>query len=159
MHPVADAVLGGWVVSTITNFAHGLPLQFTAPNANGTYGFGTQRPNIANLKDAQLAAPIPDRWFNTAAFTAPAVYTVGSAPRWVPNIRYGATRHSDIAVMKRFRIGERIRSQFRAEFFNAFNRPQFGRADTSLASGSFGRVGGTTNVGPRNIQLGLKIDF
>jgi hypothetical protein len=159
MHPLANAVIGGWQVSTITNFADGLPLQIRAPSSISVYGFGVQRPNIANLKDAELPKPNPDLWFNTRAFTAPAPFTVGNTPRWVPNIRYGATRHSDIAIMKRFTYRERYRAQFRAEFFNAFNRPQFGRADNNLASGSFGTVSGTTNVGPRNIQLGLKIDF
>jgi hypothetical protein len=37
--------------------------------------------------------------------------------------------------------------------------PQFGRADTNTASGAFGTVGGTTNVGPRNTQLSLKLHF
>jgi len=159
MHPVADFLVGGWQVSTITSFSHGLPLQVTAPNTNGVYGFGAQRPNIANLKNLEVPTPVPDRWFNTGAFSPPPVYTVGNAPRWFPNLRFGATRHSDIALLKRFRFRDRIETQFRAEFFNGFNRPQFGRADTNLASGSFGRVSGTTNVGPRNIQFGLRIGF
>ncbi len=61
--------------------------------------------------------------------------------------------------MKNFLWRERVKAQLRGEFFNAFNTPQFGRADTNLASASFGTVSGTTNVGPRNVQLGLKVSF
>src|SRR5262249_15772077 len=159
MPKAADFLVGGWQVATITSFAAGLPLQVTAPNTNGIYGFGTQRPNIGSLKELEVPVKTPDRWFNTAAFTQPSNYTIGNTPPWVPNLRFGGTPNSGIAVMKSFRYRERWRTQFRAEFFNSFNHPQFGRADTNLASGSVGKVSGTTNIGPRNIQLGLRTDF
>ena len=117
-----------------------------------------QRPNIANLNDLGLANRTPERWFNTTAFTAPAPFTVGSAPRWFPNLRFDWARISDFALMKRFRYKERLSAQFRAEAFNLFNTPQFGRADTNLASGSFGSVSSTINP-PRNLQLALKLEF
>jgi hypothetical protein len=158
MHPVADAILGGWQVSTITRFSSGLPLQVTAANNLAPYGFAVQRPNIANLKDLEISNRSPERWFNTSAFTAPAAFTVGSAPRWFPNLRFDKARYSDFAIMKNFRYRERIRTQFRAEFFNITNTPQFGRADTNQASPSFGSISSTINP-PRNVQLGLKIDF
>ena len=43
--------------------------------------------------------------------------------------------------------------------FNMTNTPQFARAITTFGSPDFGRVTGTTNVGPRNIQLGIRIQF
>jgi hypothetical protein len=159
MSALAEALAGGWQVSTITSIETGLPLQVIAPNTNGVYGFGVGRPNLSSYKDIPVANQNPDHWFNTAAFSQPAPYTVGNASRWIPNLRYGNTRNSDIAVMKNFRYRERLRAQFRGEFFNAFNHPQFGRADTNLASGSFGKVSGLFNEGPRNIQLGFKIQF
>jgi hypothetical protein len=159
MHPVANAVLGGWQVSTIVRLASGLPLAFTSPNTLGAYGFQTQRPNVANLTDAAVDNPTPARWFNTAAFSAPGTYEIGNLTRWVPNIRFGPTKHADLAILKNFRFGERWKAQFRAEMFNFTNTPQFGRANTTLGSGAFGTVTGTTNVGPRNVQLGLRIQF
>ena len=118
-----------------------------------------QRPNIANLKDAAIDNPTPDRWFNTAAFTRPGTYEIGNAPRWFPNIRFGPTRHADFAILKNFRFFETWKAQLRGEFFNITNTPQFGRANTDISSGDFGRVSGTTNVGPRNVQLGLRVQF
>ncbi len=158
MPALANAALGGWEVSTITRLSTGLPLQVTAANNLVNYGFGVQRPNIANLNDLGVANRTPERWFNTTAFTAPAPFTVGSAPRWFPNLRFDWVRNADVALMKRFRYKERISAQFRAEAFNLFNTPQFGRADTNLASGSFGSVSSTINP-PRNLQLALKLEF
>jgi len=159
MHPVAEALIGGWQVSSIVRLSSGLPLGFTAPNTLSAYGFQIQRPNISNLKDAEVDNPTPDRWFNTAAFSRPGTYEIGNAPRWVPNIRFGSTRHADVALLKNFRFFETWRAQLRGEFFNITNTPQFGRANTDISSGDFGRVSGTTNVGPRNVQLGLRIQF
>jgi hypothetical protein len=159
MNPVAEAMLGGWQVSGALRLSSGLPLGFTAPNTLGAYGFSVQRPNVADLKTAAVDGLTPDRWFNTAAFTAPGTYEIGNSPRWIPNIRFGPTRHADIAILKNFRWAERWKAQFRAEMFNMTNTPQFARANTTVGSGDFGKVTGTTNVGPRNIQLGLRIEF
>jgi hypothetical protein len=159
LHPVANAIIGGWQISSIVRLSSGLPLGFTAPNTLSAYGFQVQRPNIANLKDAKLDNPTPDRWFNTAAFSRPGTYEIGNAPRWFPNVRFGPTRHADIALLKNFRFFETWKAQLRGEFFNITNTPQFARANTDISSGDFGRVSGTTNVGPRNIQLGLRIQF
>jgi hypothetical protein len=159
MPAVANAVLGGWQVSSIVRFGSGLPLGFTAPNSLSNYGYQVQRPNVADLKVAALDNPVPDRWFNQSAFVAPGTYELGSMTRWAPDIRFGPTRHADLAILKNFRVRERYKAQFRAEMFNMTNTPQFGRANTTLGSADFGKVSGTTNVGPRNIQLGLRLQF
>ncbi|MFN3322791.1 MAG: carboxypeptidase regulatory-like domain-containing protein [Bryobacteraceae bacterium] len=159
MPKALDAIAGGWQISTITRFGSGLPLQFTAPNSLGPFGFAVQRPNIGNLTDLNVSNRTPDNWFNTAAVSAPGQFEIGNAPRWIPNVRFGPTRHADLAIMKNFRYGERVKIQLRGEFFNFTNTPQFGRANTTLGNPEFGRVTGTTNVGPRNTQLGLRIQF
>lgn len=159
MHPVANAIVGGWQVSSIVRFGSGLPLGFTAPNTLANYGFQVQRPNVADLKTAALDNPTPDRWFNQAAFTRPGTYELSSMTRWTPNIRFGPTNHADVAILKNFRFKERYKVQFRAEMFNMTNTPQFARANTDISSPNFGVVTGTTNVGPRNIQVGARIQF
>jgi hypothetical protein len=159
MHPVADAVLGGWQVSSIIRFGSGLPLGFTAPNPLAPYGFGIQRPNIANLKDLDVQKRTPNNWFNPAALSAPGAFELGNAPRWVPNIRFGRTAHADFALLKNFRVAEVVRIQFRGEFFNLTNTPQFGRANTAFGNANIGTVTGTTNIGPRQVQLGLRLAF
>jgi hypothetical protein len=158
MHPVANTIIGGWQVSTIVRFGTGLPLGFTSPNTLGNYGVQVQRPNVADLKVAAVDNPTPNRWFNTTSFVAPGTFEIGNLTRWTGNIRFGPTKHADLAILKNFRFRERWKVQFRAEMFNFTNTPQFGRANTTVGSGAFGTVTGTTNVGPRS-PTGLRIQF
>ena len=144
---------------SITSFSSGLPLGFTAANSLGNYGFQIQRPNVANLGAAKVDNPTPDRWFNTSSFAQPGTFEIGNMTRWAPNIRFGQTRHADFAILKNFRWHEHWKAQFRVEMFNMTNTPQFGRANTTVGSPAFGTVTGTTNVGPRNIQLEGRINF
>jgi hypothetical protein len=154
-----DLIIGGWQAASVIRLQSGLPLGFSSPNTLGVYGFGAQRPNVADLKQATVPNRTPERWFNTAAFTAPGRYEIGNARRWISNIRFDSTKHADVNISKTFKWAESWRAELRFEFFNITNTPQFGRADTNVASGAFGTVGGTTNVGPRNTQLSLKLHF
>jgi outer membrane receptor protein involved in Fe transport len=159
MHGVANAILGGWGLSSIARIGSGLPLQFTAPNSLGAYGFPIQRPNITSMAALTSGNQTPNHWFNTAAVLNPAAYTLGAAPRWFSNLRTRGNRQLDISLSKSWAILEKARLEFRGEAYNLTNTPQYGRADTGLGDGGFGRVTGTTNVGPRNIQLGARLDF
>ena len=166
MPAVANAVFGGWEVATTTRLNSGLPLQVTAANNLASYGFLVQRPNIANAKDLELSNRTPEQWFNTTPFKQPANYTIGNAPRFFSNLRFDWARAADVTLAKQFRVKERVQAQFRAEFFNITNTPQFGRANTNLASPAFGSVAsgtvaqtGSTINAPRNIQLVLRLSF
>lgn len=74
----------------------------------------------------------------------------------------------DISAIKTTRITEQHMIQFRAEFFDAFNHPQFNNPDNTggflvnsipdRSSGNFGQIT-TTSVNPRVIQLALKYMF
>lgn len=66
----------------------------------------------------------------------------------------------NFAAFKRTSFGpsERMYIEFRAEFFNLFNRPQFGPPGNAFGSPTFGQV--TSTVGnPRLIQFGMKFAF
>jgi hypothetical protein len=63
----------------------------------------------------------------------------------------------DLAAIKNTKIAERVRTQFRAEFFYAFNHTSFRDVQTAVNSGVFGRVNSTYD--PRIIQLGMKLQF
>jgi hypothetical protein len=68
-------------------------------------------------------------------------------------------RQADISVSKSWNLTEALRLQFRVEGYNITNTPQYGGADTTVGDPGFGRVTSTTNIGPRNIQLGARLDF
>ncbi len=64
----------------------------------------------------------------------------------------------DIGALKNTRITERFNAQFRCETFNVFNHTQYGAPNLSLTSVNFGKITGTL-IGPRRLQLGLKLIF
>jgi hypothetical protein len=159
LHPVVEAVAGGWQMNAIYKYDSGLPLLFQAPDNVFSYT-SWQFPNIKS--GARLTADdrTIDRWFNTDAFEQPASYTYGNTPRFVDEIRYSPVNNWDLALAKNFRPWERLRVQFRAEMFNALNRVQFGRANTTFGGSSFGRVTATApGNGPRSIQMALRAEF
>ena len=159
MNRVGNAILGGWQIATIVRLGSGLPEQFYAPNDLGAYGFPVLRPNVTSMSDLTSIHRTPQHWFNTAAVAAPPPYTIGTAPRWFGAVRMMGNRQADIALSKSWAVMERMRLQFRAESYNTTNTPQYGGADTTVGDPGFGRVTSTTNIGPRNIQLGARLDF
>jgi hypothetical protein len=154
-----NTILGGWQTSGIARFSSGLPVRMTAPSTISQYGFGTQYPNVTSGADVRVENRTPERWFNTAAFSAPAAYTIGNAPRRLTELRADQQKNIDFSLAKNFRYGERLRFQFRAEAFNLTNTPQFAWPDTAFGSNTFGVVSSTMNIGPRNVQFGLKVEF
>jgi hypothetical protein len=155
---VANAVAGGWEVSGVASFKSGLPLGIYATTNNTNSFGGGQRPNI--VADPGAVPSGTDRvveWFNTAAFAQPAPFTFGNAPRFLSNPRGPGLQNFDIGIVKNFQPWERGRIQFRAEFFNAFNRANFYLPDTGFGDPAFGSV--TQALPARDIQFGLKIMF
>jgi hypothetical protein len=77
----------------------------------------------------------------------------------MPSVRGPAFYNEDFSVFKKFYIRESKYLEFRAEFFNLFNRVVFGGPSTNVNSpGSFGLIGSQANE-PRVIQLALKFIF
>jgi len=155
-----DLLVRGWQVTAITTFASGLP--FTAAvvgvdrTETGTFGGGVQRANC-NGQPGNL--PSGDRTtthdFNTAAFSLAPLGTYGNCGR--DNLTSRGFDNWDISFIKDTPITERTTLQFRSEFFNAFNRPQFYAPVSDPTSPAFGQI---ISVGPaREIQFALKLLF
>jgi hypothetical protein len=92
----------------------------------------------------------------TAAWAVPAQYTFGNSGR---NILRGPGRlNIDWSMFKDFVASEHWRLQYRAEFFNLFNSPQFDLPNPSIGNPAAGRI--TATIGPnRQIQMGLRLSF
>jgi hypothetical protein len=82
----------------------------------------------------------------------------GNAPRLMPNLRGLGVWNFDVPFFKNVRASERFRLQFRSEFFNIFNTPQFGLPNTNFNAPHFAAVASQVNA-PRDIQFALKILF
>jgi hypothetical protein len=103
----------------------------------------------------------PNYWFNPAAFSEPAVGTMGDSNR---NPLYGpGLNFTDLALEKVIHIDEARWLQLRLETFNSFNHANFAAPGGIFATSTFGRItgvqSGTTNGDGRVVQLGLKIYF
>jgi len=65
-----------------------------------------------------------------------------------------------MAVRKVFSAGERMKVEFRAEFFNAFNHPNFAQPDNVIDDGAgAASVITSTASAMRQIEFGLRLSF
>jgi hypothetical protein len=154
-----DAVLGGWQTNGIVTLQRGTPVTLSASSVCQIFCSG-ERPN-SNGQNAALSGSVVNRlneYFNVADFSQPASYTFGDVTRTLPNIRAPGLENLDFSLFKNFLITERVRLEFRAETFNAFNTVQFGGPNGSVTSTSFGVITSQANA-PRQNQLALKIVF
>jgi hypothetical protein len=155
-----DKVLGHWEFSGISTIQSGYPLGVTeAGHTTGAFG-GSDRPNMignACLSGQSRRQLIQNGGLNAAAFAVPAPYTFGNAPRTLSCLS-DPVKNFDWSLIKFIPIKERYTIEFRAEFFNAFNRPQLAQPDTTFNSSGFGLVTTQANA-PRIIQFGLRVKW
>jgi hypothetical protein len=186
---LSKAILGGWSVDAIGMAQSGLPENLIGGfyELGGGLGFADLRPNVVPgqpfyIYGAQCAevngGPCPGGMgFNPAAFTKVPKNPDGS-PTQVQGtlgrnvLRGFGTWQMDFALHRQFSLTERVNLQFRSEFFNLFNHPNFGPLEDRLCGpGCFGLANATLNNtlgglnslyqvgGPRSLQLALKLVF
>jgi hypothetical protein len=101
-------------------------------------------------------------WLNPAAFSMPAPGTFGNLGR---NTVYGpGFANVDFSLLKTTKFSESRNLEFRAEFFNIPNHPNFAQPSSTFNTSSFGRIfqtfGATLGLGTsRQIQMALKYNF
>jgi hypothetical protein len=158
-----NAFLGGWQVSGTATRQAGAPLSITANGIGLSYA-ATRRTNRAEgdaaFDDAKDRARAGDTWFNTALFSQPADFTLGTSARNFSDVRRDGYRNVDLSLLKNFYFGEgQHKIQFRGEFINAFNMVVFGTPGTNVSDpANFGRITTQGNT-PRLIQLVLRYTF
>ena len=171
---VGKALLSGWEIAGITTAQSGLALNRVVQGAVTVPARGT-RPNIVS----DPSENIPDNptggipyGFNPFAFQTTLTGQIGNSPR--SPFRFPNQFFTDLNFTKNFRFTERYRLQFRAEFFNIFNKTIFNdvfqtipdRAPTDPAFNSIQNLANVSQFGqffatrdPRQIQFGLKFSF
>ncbi len=156
---LVNALVSGWQTNGIVQWDTGTPVVLGAVNnETGLLGFG-QRPNEAP-GDPNIAHPTRQQWFNTSLFSQPAPFTIGNAPRVLPNVRVPGYVDADLSAFKNnyFGSNERFNVQLRLEAFNAFNHPIFNGPDAGVNDGTFGQINSQSNTG-REVQLAAKFIF
>ncbi len=164
---VVNAVLGGWSTNYILTLQGGQPGTVGCPITTAA-GLGC----IALLNVGQSVYANhkgPDDWLNASAFaTPPVATTVGQKDYSVlgggPTQFYGPGFHRlDFSVFKAFPITERTRIEFRSEFFNLTNHPNFANPSYLDYTNptTFGKITATRDGqnDQREIQFALKFYF
>ena len=169
---VASKVLGDWQFNGIVDLQTGTPFGVSAPDNSFS---GPAHASYANCLGNAFVGTSGDPsvytstgfFLNPAAFAVPAAGTFGNCkplPFHGPGIQ-----DTDLSLFKDFSVTERYRLQFRAEFFNAFNHPNFsnpgpfvGFPGTFQVNSTLAPILGTDSGGPgdpREIQFALKLFF
>jgi hypothetical protein len=145
-------VLAGWQISGISSFQTGNPFTVgISPDRAGTGGGGQRADVVGPLSTPKQLS----QWFSTSAFALPALGTFGNEGRNA--IAGPGINDWDVSFSKRTAIKESITLQFRAEFFNLFNHPQWSGVGATFGSATFGQI--TSARDPRIGQLGLRLLF
>ena len=156
--------VGGWMISGDAGFMSGFQDSVTAggePLGNG----------VTSIGGTEYAGVLPGchyrgnrsmtQFFNTSCFYNPGPLAPTYSTLYgtvAPNAIEGpGTDNVDFAVLKNGPITERLKYQFRAEFFNVLNHPSFNGIDTGVTDSTFGIV--TSAITQRQIQFAFKLTF
>lgn len=157
-----NQIAGGWQIGGITSISRGNWFTITDGNASFANSDGQQRPDLVG--DPHATPCVPGTYFNTCAFADPALGSFGNVGR--NTIQGPGYQIWDFSLFKNFRVSERVKLEFRSEFFNVFNHanlqfaksgPQNSISTTTFGSSEFGFL--TAARDPRQIQFALKLSF
>jgi hypothetical protein len=158
--PLGSSWIGrGWNVGGIVRISSGLPYTVVTGATIGD-GSHVQRPNLvcANAFTGQSAGLFA-QVLNPACFAIPNVpdpatgFFIGNLGR--DTFTGPSLMNFDFNVTKNTRISERFTHEFRAEFFNIFNKANFNAPVTALNSPNFGKI--LAAGSGREIQLAMKL--
>jgi hypothetical protein len=174
--PVVNQILGGWQFAGITTVQSGLPLNRVLQVGTSTARPRGNRPNRVGDPFENIPINPSGRnpyFINPLAFLPTPVGEIGNEGR--ATLRFPTYFNTDLNVAKNWRWGESFRIQFRAEFFNIFNRTTFNDISQTLPDllptdiaftnmTEFLKTGSTfgqfiRSRRPREIQFGLKVNF
>ena len=149
---LVNAIAGGWQTTGIVTLGSGLP--YSVSFTSSVQGWPSSRADIVG--NPGLQNPTLTQWFNPAAFAVPQPFTFGNS---APYSLYGPRFVNwDTGVFKNFQVKELFRIQFRSEFFNALNHPNFGNPAANISvPAQVGRI--TSASSSRNIQFALRLEF
>jgi hypothetical protein len=156
----AGVITKDWRLSAIYQAQSGFPLTISVfgdtANAGTLLGENPVRANYTGQPVFTSNTGTANAWFNPAAFATPAAFTFGNVGR---NTVYGPGMQTlDLALQREFAVTEKVKFQFRAEFFNALNRVNLGTPNRFVNTPQFGTITEAATPG-REIQFGMRLSF
>jgi hypothetical protein len=169
----ANYVIGGWKLAAIHNYLSGLPLAIVESGLNipSGIGFGI-RPDVISKNETLGGAPTKLDFFNGTSYINPAAFAespitgngtplrVGTAPRFLPNVRGPGRYTENVRISKRFPIYKQKETTFLqvgGSWTNPFNRKTPYISDTTVGDSTFGQV--FAGGGGKVLQLDARIEF
>jgi hypothetical protein len=160
---VGGFLASGWKLAALGILRTGIAnTVFIGTNTFGNGNFTNQRPNAVAGVSLYAENQSPNNWLNPAAFSMPAAGSFGNLGR---NTIFGPSfKQIDFSLLKDMKIRERFKLEYRAEFFNIFNHPNFDQPNTTFGTSNFGKIfntfGRTLGLGTsRQIQMALRLTF
>jgi hypothetical protein len=136
---VLKQIFGGWQANGIWTLHTGLPFTVQQNNSLNTFNSPVRPDRIGT---GQIANPTVNQWFNPNDFqvvtcqvsTLPGLCHYGNSGNGI--LEGPAFKNLDFSLFKNFAIHETARIQFRAEFFNVFNSPNYNPPNSTLSAGT-----------------------
>ena len=160
------ALLSGWQTAGTYIWQRGTPITITTSNTLSGVGFAVLEPNRVPGSVAGYSVGTEEQnardgksWFNTAAYTVPASYTIGNAARNYTDLRRDNYRNVNLSMSRNFQLNERFKAQLRGEFINALNQVVFGTPGRDVTTPSTFGVITTQGNTPRTVQLVLRVTY
>jgi hypothetical protein len=158
LHGIGNTLIGGWELQGIQSWSSGLPYTITElGDPNNNTGDTEEHPNRVVGVPLYPSGPAVSSAFNPAAFTLQPFGSYGNSGR---NVIWTAPQlQLDTSLFKDFAVKERMKLQFRAEFFNMTNHANF-RNNSLINNFNAAGAGSYTAAQPgRQIQFALKIIY
>jgi Carboxypeptidase regulatory-like domain/TonB dependent receptor len=166
------AILGDWSLAAIATIQSGSALTIAETNSTNVFGISEDRAQLngqctkSQLVNGGAVESKLNGYFNSSCFTTPPIIGADGIGTAFGNSGTGIVNgpgqaNLDLAFSKAIALTwplENSRLQFRAEFYNALNHPQFSNPDSTYKSPTFGFITSTA-VNPRVGQLALRFDF
>ncbi|MDA2933278.1 TonB-dependent receptor [Acidobacteria bacterium AH-259-D05] len=160
---VANALIGGWKLNGIMELSSGNPFTVTVSGGSrfNNCSCGTLYPDLIPGGDNNRILEEPDKWFDASQFVLPDPRFFGSVAR--NSLQGPGLANFDFSLAKLTSLREEVGLEFRAEFFNIFNHPNFRTPAARVLSSrgpipTAGRISSTVNTS-RQIQFALKLTF
>jgi len=149
-------VIGGWGLGGILTIQSGAPFTVTTQVNSVFSAVGALRANVSSNPNLPNRQRTLARWFDTSVFSQPAPATFGN--QGVNILRADGIINLNASLQRNFPMwSEQSKLQFRAEFFNFANHPNFGTPGRVFGGPGFGIVGSAGAA--RSVQLGLRLGF
>jgi hypothetical protein len=160
---VTNYLISNWEIDGITTISSGTWYTVT-DTSNFSNSGGQQRPDAVFGQSPRGKPCVPGTFFNTCAFTNPPLGSFGNVG--INTVNGPGVNMWDMSLLKTIPAGEKRRFEFRTEFFNFPNHPNFLFAAPGPQNANNATVFGTPSFGyvtaaraPRQIQFGLKFYY